>query len=424
MKTAVTYAYTFNPAAKTVDLSSISGFDVKKLYAIINTTANQIIFANGQATYGLASVAGSVITLLYNTTAMNAADKLTIIYDDPTAVQAISAASLPLPTGAASETTLSSLLTESSDFTASGTITTQNLNPTGVATANSSVAVSVSGKGTVTIQVSGTYTGALSPQVTTNGTVWVTQANASLQNMANGAVSSTITSGSTGIWQTEVNGHAQFRISANAVVTGTATITLRSAQGTSQVSISGGATSALQTTGNASLSSIDTKVTGLATESTLGNVSTNTLATANNTSSINSKLPVQGQAVMSASVPVVLASNQSAIPITGTVTTGATQRSKVALVRNDYSSVNVTTGAYVQLIASTSAQATRLEIFDSSGQTLVLAVGASSSEIDQFYINPGGNGIVDLLIPSGSRISIKAVTASATAGYINLTLYS
>lgn len=105
-----------------------------------------------------------------------------------------------------------------------------------------------------------------------------------------------------------------------------------------------------------------------------------------------------------------------------TVTTAG--KSKVNLARNDYSGTSVTTAAYVQLIASTASAASLVELFDSSGQTLVLAVGAAASEVDQFYINPGGNGQVPLSIPAGSRVSIKAVTATAAAGYINLTLYS
>lgn len=308
--------------------------------------------------------------------------------DGSAVTQPVSAASLPLPSGAATETTLNAMLVENSDFTASGSITTQNLVPAGSATAGSAVAISVAGKGTVTVQVTGTYTGALSPQVTTDGTNWITQTGAVLQNMATNASAATIPSASVGIWQIEVNGHAQFRITALAAVTGTATITLRAADGTSQVSVAGVATSALQTTGNTSLSSIDTKT------------------------------PALGQAVMASSTPVVISSNQSSIP----VTQGG--KSKVNIVRNDYSSTNVTSAAYVQLIASTSAASNMLEVFDSSGQTLVLAVGGAGSEVDQFYINPGGNGQVPLLIPASSRVSIKAVTATASAGYINLNLYS
>ena len=107
-----------------------------------------------------------------------------------------------------------------------------------------------------------------------------------------------------------------------------------------------------------------------------------------------------------------------------TASSSSVGRTSVALARNDYGTTPVTTAAYVQLIASTSAVSSLCELFDSSGQTLVLALGAVGSEVNQFYINPGGNGQVSLNIPVGSRVSIKAVTASATAGYINLNLYS
>lgn len=96
--------------------------------------------------------------------------------------------------------------------------------------------------------------------------------------------------------------------------------------------------------------------------------------------------------------------------------------SVVQFVRNDYSSVNVTTSAYVQLIASTTADVLRLQIFDSSGQTLLLAVGGSGSEVDQFYIFPGGNGEVSHAIASGSRISVKAVSATANVGELTINL--
>ena len=146
------------------------------------------------------------------------------------------------------------------DTTASGTITTQNLVPAGVATTGSAVSIDLDGKGTVTIQVTGTYTGALSAQITTDGTNWVTPTNAVFKNMVTGANSVTIPSASVGIWQIEVIGHAKFRLSALAAVTGTATVALRAAANTSQVSVAGGATAANQTTGNTSLAEINTKL--------------------------------------------------------------------------------------------------------------------------------------------------------------------
>lgn len=100
---------------------------------------------------------------------------------------------------------------------------------------------------------------------------------------------------------------------------------------------------------------------------------------------------------------------------------GGGGNNSIALARNDYSGTPVTTAAYVQLVASLSATVSSLYIFDSSGQTLVLAVGGVGSEVDKFYIVPGGNGLINLSIPSGSRVSIKAVSANATVGEISVT---
>jgi len=84
--------------------------------------------------------------------------------------------------------------------------------------------------------------------------------------------------------------------------------------------------------------------------------------------------------------------------------------------RHSYSGVNVTTAAYTQLIASTSSAIKKLQIFDSSGQTLVIALGGAGAEVDKVYIIPGGNGEVECLISAATRVSVKAVSANATLG--------
>lgn len=91
---------------------------------------------------------------------------------------------------------------------------------------------------------------------------------------------------------------------------------------------------------------------------------------------------------------------------------------------NQYGSTNVTTAAYVQLVASTTSATNLIEIFDSSGQTMILGVGAAASEVVQLYIIPGGNGQVPLSIPAGSRVAIKAQTATASSGYIVINFYT
>lgn len=152
---------------------------------------------------------------------------------------------------------------------------------------------------------------------------------------------------------------------------------------------------------------------------------TNILQGAGNTSlgSIDTKTPALGQALAAASTPVVLTAAQ-VTTLTPLASISINGRNKVDQLFNNYTLTSVSTSAYVQLIASTSLATTRLEVFDSSGEVIIFAVGTASSEVDQFYIFPGGNGLIDLAIPSGSRISIKAKTNTASVGLIAINLYS
>lgn len=91
-------------------------------------------------------------------------------------------------------------------------------------------------------------------------------------------------------------------------------------------------------------------------------------------------------------------------------------------VRNVYSSTNVTTGAWVELIASTANATSCITVFDSSGQTMEIGVGAAASETRQLIIPPGGlSGCVPLLIAQSARVSIRAISATASVGEIDLT---
>lgn len=82
-----------------------------------------------------------------------------------------------------------------------------------------------------------------------------------------------------------------------------------------------------------------------------------------------------------------------------------------------YSSTNVTTGAYVTLVASTPTSVGKLEVCDTSGKILKLAVGVSGSEVDIASVPVSSCLIVPYYIVGGTRIAIKAVDASATTGY-------
>lgn len=98
-------------------------------------------------------------------------------------------------------------------------------------------------------------------------------------------------------------------------------------------------------------------------------------------------------------------------------------KSVVTTIRNDYTSTAVTTGAWVELIASTSALITELDIFDSSGSTLELGIGAAASEARLILVTPGGNGKLPVAINAGTRISIRAVSGNASVGELDINFF-
>lgn len=126
--------------------------------------------------------------------------------------------------------------TGSVDAVASGIISTQNLVPLGAATANSAVEISCSGLSTVTIQTVGTYTGALSPQFTVDGTTWITVTSLALLK-TDGVYSATIPTAIQGIFAIDVSGYKKFRMTALAAVTGSVTLTLNGSTSTGLLGI-------------------------------------------------------------------------------------------------------------------------------------------------------------------------------------------
>ena len=85
-------------------------------------------------------------------------------------------------------------------------------------------------------------------------------------------------------------------------------------------------------------------------------------------------------------------------------------------------STPVTTAAYTELDAALDSDVKAMEIFDNSGETLILAYGAAGSEVVHLYIMPGGNGRIPIHFPKGVRLAVKAVSADTASGnlYINV----
>ncbi len=82
-----------------------------------------------------------------------------------------------------------------------------------------------------------------------------------------------------------------------------------------------------------------------------------------------------------------------------------------------YAGTNVTTGAYVTLAASTPHNVSRIQVCDTSTKMLKIATGGAGSEKDLFIIQLSGCVVLPVTIPSATRLSIKAIDATASAGY-------
>lgn len=128
---------------------------------------------------------------------------------------------------------------------------------------------------------------------------------------------------------------------------------------------------------------------------------------------MSNKIPALGQSTMAGSLPVTMASDQDPIDV-NIVSPSVT--SYAASATYDYSSGSVTTGAWTQLTASTAADIELACITDQSGQIMELGSGSAASETRIFLIARGFSGCIPLNIPAGTRLSLRAVSATASSG--------
>lgn len=156
------------------------------------------------------------------------------------------------------------------ELTATGSITTQNLVPGGVATAASAVSLTTNGMPSVMIQTTGTYTGALSLQMTVDNVNWVTVGGVPLINTNTGGYLATITSALQSVFQADVAGAIAVRVTGLAAMTGTATVTLRAVPGASMVALDAALPTGANTIGAVNIAAAQT----LATVTTVGTVTT------------------------------------------------------------------------------------------------------------------------------------------------------
>jgi hypothetical protein len=108
--------------------------------------------------------------------------------------------------------------------------------------------------------------------------------------------------------------------------------------------------------------------------------------------------------------------------VTVTSSVSPTGRAYADSIRHNYASTNVTTGSWVQIIASTAATINTIIVDDTCGEVMELGTGAAAAEARRMLVPRGGQGVpVDLAIAAGTRVSLRAVTASCTSGDFVLT---
>jgi hypothetical protein len=90
---------------------------------------------------------------------------------------------------------------------------------------------------------------------------------------------------------------------------------------------------------------------------------------------------------------------------------------------NSYVVTPVTTGAWVEISAGIGNDMKAIEIFDSSGRLLELGIGGIGVEARKILIFPGGNGRIPCDIPTGTRLTLRAIDANATVGFFAVNWY-
>lgn len=98
--------------------------------------------------------------------------------------------------------------------------------------------------------------------------------------------------------------------------------------------------------------------------------------------------------------------------------------SPIGFARIACSVTTITSAAYVTLIASVASNTQAISISNDTGKAFILAFGAAASEVDKFYVPPN-NGFTrqDVLIPGGTRLSLKATVGPANSGEVLLNLF-
>jgi hypothetical protein len=86
---------------------------------------------------------------------------------------------------------------------------------------------------------------------------------------------------------------------------------------------------------------------------------------------------------------------------------------------------NVTTSSYVTLVSSLPIVPSQIVIVNATSSVIKLAYGASGSETDFVSVSGSSTIIIDQLsrhLTMGVRLAVEAISASASSGYVSVSL--
>jgi hypothetical protein len=80
--------------------------------------------------------------------------------------------------------------------------------------------------------------------------------------------------------------------------------------------------------------------------------------------------------------------------------------------------INGSAGAFVTLVASTAAEVKKIQVLDTTGAFLGLYTGAAASEVLKVIVGPGSDQTIDCAIAAGIRVSVRRLdsTTNVTSG--------
>ena len=155
---------------------------------------------------------------------------------------------------------------------------------------------------------------------------------------------------------------------------------------------------------------IDT--TGLATSANQGieilalnSIAAEDFATETTLAALNTKVPSQGQAAMAASVPVVIASNQSAVPVSGTVAVDTSLLATKAIQTDKTQFTKLTDGTDTALVTA-------------AGEQNVIATAQPGIDIGDVTINNAAGAAAVNIQDGGNTITVDGTVALAAGAAV------